>query len=315
MGVDRPPGARPDQPALEAAAAWAARVGSAGNDPALVADLQAWRRADPRHEAAWRLAAEAWSLGGSVQAAPAASRRVGRRRVMFGAAAAATATALVVGLDLPVALRADHRTGIGERRSVALANGRALHLNTDTAVAVAMGDGGTMQVELLRGELLAEATDSRHPLQLRSPAVSAAAAGGAVVLRLRSDADATVTATAGRIATWIQAPSEAGLSLDAGHQVDVASGAFSAVRPVAPDQATAWRRGRLVVQDWPLERLVAELDRYHLGRIILRGAAGGGRRVEGVFDIDDPLSAIPVLERAFGLTATRLTRFLTILQG
>ncbi|BBK40691.1 hypothetical protein STVA_07110 [Allostella vacuolata] len=310
MGVDRPRDARPDQQALEAAAAWAARVGASGDDPAVLAGLQAWRRADPRHDAAWRLAAEAWALGGSVRPAP---RAVGRRRVVLGAAAAASAAALAVGLDLPVTLRSDHRTAIGERRSLALANGHTLHLNTDTAIALAEGE--VLRVDLLRGEVLAEATDSRHPLQLRSPAVSAAVAGGAVALRLGGAADATVTATAGRIAAWVPAPSRAERMLGAGQQVDVVAGAFSSARPVAAETATAWRRGRLVVQDWPLERLVAELDRYHHGRIFLRSGAGSGRRVEGVFDIDDPLSAIPVLERAFGLTATRLTRLVTILHG
>ena len=71
-------------------------------------------------------------------------------------------------------------------------------------------------------------------------------------------------------------------------------------------QATAWQRGWLLVNDRPLAELLAELDRYRVGRVFAADAALARLPVTGVFSLRRPDAVPEAIRNALGLHATRL---------
>ena len=147
-------------------------------------ELEAWRRRSAAHADAYRRAVGVWealgvAAGESVTAADRAiissrviaheRRAVSRRIVLVGggtAVAAGIAGAAIVRPPLGLwpslsDLTADYRTGKGEQRTVALANGISAEMNTDTSITRRRADEHEERIEMLDGEaLIAAALDS-----------------------------------------------------------------------------------------------------------------------------------------------------------
>ncbi|MFZ0836076.1 MAG: FecR domain-containing protein, partial [Xanthobacteraceae bacterium] len=171
-------------------------------------ELEAWRRRSAAHTDAYRRAVDVWealgvAAGESVTAADRAiiSRRVSahvsRRMVLAGAGTAVAAGIAGVAIVRPPLglwpslsdLTADYRTGKGEQRTIALANGISAEMNTDTSITRRPADEHEERIEMLDGEaLIAAALDS-------SKVLTVVAADGRVVatrtrFNLRRDGDA-----------------------------------------------------------------------------------------------------------------------------
>ncbi len=56
----------------------------------------------------------------------------------------------------------------------------------------------------------------------------------------------------------------------------------------------------------PLGQVLAELERYRHGRILISDARLAGLEVSGVFDLDQPDALLRTLEQRYGLTVTYL---------
>ena len=69
------------------------------------------------------------------------------------------------------------------------------------------------------------------------------------------------------------------------------------VQPLDLDSASAWQRGKLIFNQRPLGEVLAELERYLPGRILLTDASLRRHKVSGVFDLDDPDALLQTLQR------------------
>ncbi|MDP2180212.1 FecR family protein [Methylicorpusculum sp.] len=83
-------------------------------------------------------------------------------------------------------------------------------------------------------------------------------------------------------------------------------GALQQPEPVELDQAAAWRQHRLFINDRPLSELVAELERYRVGRIFLADEKLKNLRVTGVFSVDNPDDVLNSVRKVLALEETRL---------
>lgn len=309
------------------AIAWYARLCSG---EATQADREAWQRwyqAHPDHQHAWqRLASMQTTLRrvpGHI-AAPTlrAAHQPERRRVLRGLAVVASGGSLAYlswqAADTSGvqggwrAWLADHRTGTGEQRSVLLADGSRLMLNTRTSADVAM-DASHRLVTLRDGEILVEtakpqasaARDAR-PFMVATPQGRILALGTRFTVRTQGERTAvTVLEDAVEIRA-AQRPGQV-VTLRAGQQVSLHSDGIG-----EPEQADAgsadWAQGSLVVNDWRLDDVVAELSRYRRGRLVCDPAVAG-IRVSGAFPLDDTDKALAVLTRAFPVRASGMTRY------
>lgn len=303
-----------DQRAWHEALDWLFALDRAPGDRTVEAGLQHWLARDPAHARAWHEARAIWDLAPrlpEVNAPPSARAPAGpsRRRWLAGGGLALAAG--LAGLSLtPLAtrLRADHATGVGERRDLALADGSHVLLNTDSALSVDY-TADRRGVALQRGEaFFAVARDPARPFVVAAGGVEVRALGTAFDLRL----------TAGGLDLAV-ATGEVGLGADrfgAGEtaRFDRAQGRI--VRGTAPlETALAWRQGQLVVDRWPVARVLDELGRYHPGRILLRDDALGRRPVSGVYDLDRPVEAVRAVAAAAGGRLSELTPWLLVVSA
>jgi transmembrane sensor len=313
----------------EAAANWVARLGGAPASDAERRALDAWLAEDPRHGAAFAEANEAWRRMGDVAAdlrSPVGGRPpmpppiaspwqvaapAHRPPIRWLRAAAMAATVLVIlagaGLwlgDPRIILAADHRTAPGERRVVVLADGSTVELGPASAIALRYGDA-ERRVELLSGQAYFIAAprrgEERRPFVVEARAGTARALGTQFMVdRLPESVEVTVVEHDVAVAVAIPDGREPQVVLSPGQSVQYADAGLAPVRAVKLEQALAWRRGRLFFDRVPLDRVVAELNRYRRGRIVIGNAALATRTVSGVFDTNDPDAVLATVARELG---------------
>ena len=75
---------------------------------------------------------------------------------------------------------------------------------------------------------------------------------------------------------------------------------------------TAWQRGELIFKDRPLGEVVARLERYRRGKIIVVGDAVRQLPVTGVFDIHDPDGALASLSLALPIRLQAIPGFVIV---
>ena len=116
--------------------------------------------------------------------------------------------------------------------------------------------------------------------------------------------EVTATSPDGEVARVLVSQGQAVRYRDAG---------LGEVRTVNPDHSTAWRRGRLIFDHMPLAEVVAELNRYRRGRIVITDPNLASRQVSGVFSTDDPQAVLATVVRDLDIGAISLTPLLTLL--
>lgn len=257
-------------------------------------------------------------IGAPVLQAPLKGRRQALRGLALLASGGAVGYAVYGSADDAAPWRAalaEYRTGVGEQRSVRLVDGSLLILNTDSAVDVRF-DAGQRTVLLRSGEIVIETAHRPHagaPLDARPFVVQTAhgamrALGTRFTVRHASESTTLVVlehAVAVRPArAALQTPP---VLVRAGQQL-VFNAAGTAPLQTGDDLADAWRHGSIVVDNWPLSRLVAELGRYRTGYLVCDSAVAS-LRVSGAFPVTDTDQALAVLGRSLPVRVRRLTRY------
>ena len=321
-----------------AAQDWFLRLGAGGLSSEERGRFEAWWDADPRHRAAYEELDSLWSDVGQLEPAFAPQgrarryevppqRRPRRARWRTGAIvtglAAASLLLFVFGpatLRLPARLLADHSTASGEQRVVSLPDGSTAWLNTDTAIDVVYS-GERRRVKLLHGEALFEVKkDAVRPFDVTAVDGRTTAIGTAFAVK-EADGGATVTVTEGivRVTSPDQAsapaPAEGGTRVEAGQQVSYRRGkAPGPVRTLDAAAATAWRHGAIVIRGRPLAEALAEIGRYHDGRIVLMGSPSRYGEVTARVALADLDGGIDAIAATHGLSVTRVTKYLMIVR-
>lgn len=315
-----------EQDAIDAVAAdWAARLGGGPLNASERRALDAWRAESPRHAAAFDEAQAAWALMGALaeterRSAPPARPRPGRIGWTPMAALAACLLLFVaggllwVGDPRPLFL-ADHRTAPGELRQVRLADGSRVDLGPDSAIALDF-EADIRRVRLLKGLAYftaAPMTDAEpRPFAVTASGGSARALGTQFMVRhLPDGAEVTVVEHDVRVA--LDGPAAEAVVLSPGHSVRYGHGRLWPVRATRVDRATAWRGGQLVFDHRPLSEVVAALNAYRRGRIVIVGDDLAAREVSGVFDTGDPTAALDTIVANLRLESLSVPPFVTLL--
>ena len=320
---------------VEAALARVTHRRLAGETPAEAAPQDATRvDVAPRTPApARRTPAPAWS------ARPPAPRWSRRRLAGVGIAVVALLAA-GVGLArrwtpvgppaVAVAAAQHHRTEVGQRDSIRLADGTRVILGPSTSLDVLPGYGGSARTVALDGEAYFEVVhDGARPFSVVAGPAIVRDLGTAFTVR-HDDADhIAVAVTQGAVRLTTAEPpadpaasaaqptrpvphpaaGDSGLVLRAGERGMVAPGGrrgSTATRlPGRADDDTAWTSGRLVFRDAPLPEVAAALRRWYGVEFRVTDPALAGRHLTATFR-GEPL---PDVLRVVGLAlGARLDR-------
>ncbi|WP_291693286.1 DUF4880 domain-containing protein [Bradyrhizobium sp.] len=311
-------------PLLRQAIAWVIRLNSGTATADDAAAFELWRSRSPEHEDAFRDAVRLWRNVGDATRQLGAESRLPRefaddrgllrvpltRRRLIGGAMAASVSCLYLAMRPPFGLwpslnelSADYRTAKGEQRHVTLTGDVALTLNTQTSIAI-RSSPTEPRIELIAGE--AAVTAKRREM---APLVIDAA-GGSISAYLATfnvkclDEVVSVSCLDGTVdVVW----KGQRLSIPAGRQVSYSAAAGLGPRlAVDADQAKAWQNGLLIVRDWPVSRLVEEINRYRPGKIVLMNAGLAGHMISGTFHLDHLDDFIGQAQNLFGATARSL---------
>lgn len=302
----------PPDPVVRQAIAWWAKLQSGVADAHDRESCRAWLEADATHRQAWeRLEAIGRDarrvpspLAHAALNAPASSGRRAVLRSLLGVSAISAMGWAGYRHTPWQRLAADLSTRVGERRSVALADGLRITLNSDSAVRVRVS-GSERGIALLRGEMLVD-TESRSgvdALRVDSGHGELRAERARFDLR-RTDTDSRLGVYEGSVAllrdgAWTQA--------SAGEQLAF-SDAPEVVRKASDPDRLAWVDGLVVAKEWRLDDFARHLARQRVG-VIRVDPAVAGLRLSGVFPLDDAERALKALEPALPISVSRHTQY------
>ena len=238
------------------------------------------------------------------------------RRAFLGAAVSAAAVAGIAVMyppggrwPSPAEWGADDRTAVGEQRTVALDRHVSIMLNTQTSIRRRGGHGRASGIELIKGEAAIDLDREGERFTVAAGAGRSIADGGRFEVR-HLDGRVCVTCIEGQVR--VEHPA-GGRPLQARQQAVYDSVALSGVARVEPQDVSAWRRGELVFDQARLADVLAEIDRYRAGHVILTNDAAREHRVTGRFRIGSLDAALVQLEQTFDLSARSLPGGLLLL--
>nr|WP_301184102.1 FecR domain-containing protein [Comamonas thiooxydans] len=313
------------------AASWLVRRADEGWLPENEQALQLWLNADASNRQAYAHAQRIWAELGALgqsgllpeqdaervsETKPLLQGTVQRRMLWKGAGAAVFAAGALwvgAGSQVMLAFEADYRTGVGERREVALPDGSRVHLGGDSAVAVRY-DTRQRQVVLLRGEALFDAkpvnASSGRDVE-RRPFVVAAADGrtramGTRFIVERLDERTQVTGVFHQVAVSLDHFPQDAVVVSPGQRVSYDRQGVTALQVLGEDAGQSWERGLLVFERMMLADVVSRLNRYHTSRIVVRDQALAQRRVSGVFLQSDAHGAVQAIAQELGARLLQL---------
>jgi transmembrane sensor len=311
----------------EEAAVWVWRMDSDAVSAASRDDFNSWLRRDSRHRRAYEHLTQVWTgLNGLAEAkrdekiATFARTAAGLRLTGRNAWWAAAAAAIVVGVAVSAWMRMGGEmrtlaTAVGQERSVTLADGSVVSLNTNTIVETNLRRN-IREIHLRQGEAHFQvAHDRSRPFLVYAGDAVVRAVGTQFEVRLRSDQHVDVLVNEGRVEVSSEAAPEPQSSgqgarimprshvhtLAAGQQLS-ATGNDYAVMPVSTHRLSsvlAWRDGAVVFDGETLSDAIAEIGRYTDARIIVNDPQVAAFRVGGRYRTGDVQAFFDALQTAF----------------
>lgn len=231
---------------------------------------------------------------GHQSAAPRA-----RLRTRLSVAAAAVVVLMAMAALVLIFRPVEYATGIGERRTVTLADGTSVELDAVSRIRVQFG-ARERRIILLEGQAFFRVEKNpARPFVVLSKGTRIRDVG--THFDVNQTASSTiVTVVEGEVSVScphppVGAPSPAlvlmkPVDATAGEQVIVASHAIPRLEPANLAEATAWTRNELIFESTPLPQVALEFNRLNARQLVVEGRRLRNFRVSGVFPALDPTS-------------------------
>ncbi len=282
---------------LQQALDWLTQQHSGEFSAAQQRQLAVWRKADAAHEQAWQQAQSLWqsmeglrgrNIPGSQPLLPEIHPRPIRnsqsKRLSTLAIACSILLAVVIPLNYPPSLwQADYVTAKGEQRSLTLADGSTITLNSDSAVSIHF-DKNLRRVEVLQGEAFFAVAKAKQPFVVTTSDGEVRAVGTAFAVQLRH-ADTQVELVEGKVELQDVSHQQHN-RLIAGQSAQISNGQIHIDSSKAPENLALWREGYLQFDGLPLEQAIEQINRYRPGKVVLLNSALAKQRVSGLFRLD-----------------------------
>jgi transmembrane sensor len=303
-------------------------------------DFTSWLEADPAHNDAYDVVALAWDDAYDVT--PAVETTASNENVQqqnnvvafpmhrlrkavsakpwafgggFGAAIAATLMLLIApvfmaqndGIDPTL-----YATGVGEQRTITLADGSTVTLNTNTSISVIM-DKTSRRIDLQKGEAYFDVSHEKaRSFTVAANSLRVTDIGTRFDVRL--DKERTlVSVTDGIVEVEPMAQGngaaenkEPAVRLIEGQQaIHFSSSTEIKVQQFDPTQVTTWKQGYLVFKNDDLGMVVSELNRYFAMPLTLEKTDLASLHFSGILQISDQDRAVRDLTALLSLTADK----------
>jgi transmembrane sensor len=316
------------------ACAWVARIDGGAMSDADHQALKEWIVRSPQHKRTFEKAAAAFmELRSPFTARATAQKPAANIKPVFGwlrplgafAAVAATVAVIAVAIQFrygaPIAAPVTYYAETGQQKTVTLADGSEIILNTNTRIDVKFSPE-ERAVDLVYGEaLFSVAKDPQRPFQVYTDKGIVRAVGTVFSVRVRR-ADIEVIVEEGIVEV---APSSARHAPEVGDdgnnfvapvtkltpgsraKFDETTQTIVAIDAQALDKTLSWREGVLVFDVDPLSYVVEEVSRYTDIRIVISDPEILNIPVGGNFRVGETQALLDALEEGFGIEVQRVS--------
>lgn len=288
---------------LKEAAAWLTQFHAGDISESQRAEWQRWKESSPQHSQAWGRAEQLLGRISLIppQFSPALDRPPSpARRQVFKAMAATALVGPLAWLGYRMVGQygsLSYSTGVGERRTVALADGVSLMLNTDSVVQVDYSEQ-RRQLRLVQGEIFINTMLAQAAPRLDIHPLSVLTDDGWLRMRdcrcnlRRTDARSEVTVVAGALELGV-ADGSAQLQLGSLQHASFTRRQIS--RSKAVTDPGAWMDGAIDADNMRLADFIEELGRYRKG-VLHCDPAIADLRISGLFQVADTDKVLATLQ-------------------
>lgn len=332
------------------ASEWFVTCRSGPLDDGMRRELDEWLRQSPQHLSAYLELAAVWNEGpeldpqrrwdvetliaearadqGNVvtlsrsESPPVRDASVPRRRRRMAASIAAVAAGIAVIVWAQLFREPIYATGIGEQRSIVLADGSTVDLNSRSKVRVSYSEH-ERALELLDGQALFRvAKDKSRPFIVSADGTRVRAVGtqfdvnkkrgGTVVTVVEGQVSVVSNVIDARIesinveAAMPSLPvsseqSGAGILLAAGEQITVTDTAVNEITRPDVTHAIAWTQRQLVFDAATLSEVAEEFNRHNRRQLIVQDPELYEFHISGIFASTDPEALLQFLRERAGV--------------
>lgn len=281
--------------------------------------FEQWRRKSPAHEKAWASVCETWDevgkaapvLATQIAAASkiASARNTWRNWVPVVAAACMVIAVSGLVISNPQWL-ADRQTGAGEQADVQLPDGSIAEMDSATALSYRVQDGERV-VTLYSGQAhFRVASREGEPFVVEVRRGRIRALGTAFDVKMLPN---SVSVAVTEHAVDVTHPGSGRVQLRKGQQVRYSEAGIGPVQRADMPAVLSWQQRRLVFEDTPLGEVLADLDRYRPGRLLVMDDAVRSLRVTAVLDVSDPEAALETIEKALPVKVLRVGQLISLI--
>jgi transmembrane sensor len=295
------------------AATWFARLLDENAPQTDYVLFRQWLESDERNAQAYARLERLWAAAGSETLQPDRARPdtgVSRR----GLLKATSASILLTGGGLTawtIIDGADYSTGTGELKTVMLEDGSRVELSAASAISVDF-TGTARRITLHAGEaFFSVAEDRSRPFVVQAGEVRATALGTAYSVAVTSERT-SVAVTEHNVRVHAGGRH---VDLGEGDVIDWENGRLGIVGRGKANDRLAWRSRQLVFLARPLSEVIAEVNRWRTGNLILRDPQLAQRRITIVIDLKDIEGIDVTLEQGLPITLTSFTPLLTLVSA
>jgi len=268
-----------------------------------------WLQADERHAQAYAEFDRLWAGAATV---PTLSEKpsVSRRMALKGGGVLAVAGLCAWGFHR-FQQPADYATGTGERRVADLPDGSQLELSAASSVQLRF-NSRERRIVLLDGEIYCQvAADRQRPFVVEAGALTATALG----------TQYSVSRMGGNIGVAVAEHSvSVGASghvveVSAGEAVDLRDGTLSGIQKEDNTARLSWRNGPLVFISKPFGEVVATLNRWRPGRLMIADEALARQVVTIIINVRSPADIDRALVQGLPIRVANYTPWLTLISA
>lgn len=230
-------------------------------------------------------------------------RRLGTAGPVIAGCLAVLAAGCWLWLEKPNFLQdmqADFVSQRGERREIRLDDGSRVLMDADTALDVSLS-GTERRIRLLRGTAFFEVVHLGTPFVVEAENGEARVLGTEFDVSVTKDRQVTVTLAKGSVQVAI-AGRQKDTVLKSGESVQYGEGGLGPVRKAVIEDEMAWHQGRLIFNNARLADVLALIERYRNGRIVVIRPSLKDFRVSGNIALDDTDRALAAIQSSVGFS-------------
>ena len=279
--------------------------------------LDAWLAEASEHMLAYWRAEDGWSrtelLGALRSFRPNVARQPDHTGSVWFRRAAVAAVFVILGgvaanyfTQLPQSTERTYSTVVGEHKTLALADGSQIEMNTDTVLRANLS-GGKRQVALEKGEAYFQIKhDAVHPFTVYASGHRIVDLGTKFLVKTAPN-HIEVALVEGRARVDSEGASEHSALLRPGDVAVATATSISITRKTQPTLAKelAWRQGNLIFDNTTLADVAAEFNRYNRQKIVIADPKVARLTIVGTFPATDVDAIINTAREVFGLHATQ----------